>query len=189
MIMTRCGIDAGKYYAPETFAPLRNFSNVQTLDALGAAVNATANDSLGRLSSMTEYADGVGIQRFRSGYDTSNRATKLEYKVSPNWSGSFGPTRSYGYTYSSNDGTLTAMTLPGGAYSYNYDALKRLTSRTLAVNGSDFMNREFGFLPGTGSDGTTLMVNSLTNKKADGSTLNQYSYSYSSTGRPLSEVP
>lgn len=151
-------------------------------DEYAGRINNYTYDSLGRLSSMTEYADGVGIQRFRSGYDTSNRATKLEYKISPNWGGTFGPTRSYGYTYNSNDGTLTAMTLPGGAYSYNYDALKRLTSRTLAVNNSNFMTREFGFLPGTGSDGTTLMVNSLTNKKADGSTLNQYSYSYDDIG-------
>lgn len=151
-------------------------------DEYAGRINNYTYDGLGRLSSMTEYADGVGVQRFRSGYDTSNRATKLEYKISPDWSGSFGPTRSYGYTYNSNDGTLTAMTLPGGAYSYNYDALKRLTSRTLSVNSSDFMTREFGFHPGAGSNGTTLTVNSLTNKKADGSTLNQYSYSYDNIG-------
>lgn len=46
MLIRRCGLEPGRYYAPEDFAGLRAFSSVQTLDVLGAAVNATAKPLL-----------------------------------------------------------------------------------------------------------------------------------------------
>lgn len=94
-----------------------------------------------------------------------------------------GAVRNYGFTYASGNGSLTAMTLPAdGAYSYSYDALMRLTGRTLKLDGKSFLTRNYGFVSGSGTNGTTMMVSSLSNKNGSGTSLNSYNYSYDDVG-------
>ena len=140
-------------------------------------------DALGRLTSMTERSGANGVQMYRTGYDGANRVTSVEYKVSPAWNGTFMDARSYGYTYAAADGSLTKLTLPGsGTYTYSYDGLKRLTDRSLSVGGQSYMTRSYGYLDGTMPSSTTLIVGSLANRKADGSSINSYTYSYDDVG-------
>ena len=104
--------------------------------------------------------------------------------MSPTWNGDLGDPRAYGYTYSSTNGSLSGMTLPGGgAYSYTYDGLRRLNSRSLALNNSPFLTREYGYVPGTGTNDTTTLVSTLTNKKGNGTTLNGWTYTYDAAGQ------
>ena len=141
-------------------------------------------DGLDRLSGMTESFDGEAVQIYRANYDEANRVSGTEYRVSPQWNGELRSARSYGYTYNSANGSLSGMTLPGGgAYSYQYDALKRLNNRSLTLNNSPFLTREYGYVPGTGTDDTTTLVGALTNKKGNGTTLNGWTYTYDATGR------
>ena len=106
------------------------------------------------------------------------------YRVSPGWDGALGDPRSYGYSYSNTNGSLSSMTLPGGgAYSYTYDGLKRLNSRSLALNNSPFLTREYDYVPGTGANDTTTLVGTLTNKKGNGTTLDGWTYTYDDVGR------
>lgn len=136
-------------------------------------------DSLDRLSAMTEYSGGNAVQTFRCGYDEANRVVKIDYKVSPSWNGTFRAAKSYNYTYDNDDGTLTSLLLPeSDLFSYGYDALKRLNTRTLKKAGSTFMTREYTYLQGNGNNGTTLIVDSITNKNASGSTISEFSYTY-----------
>ena len=140
-------------------------------------------DALGRLTSMTERSGANGVQMYRTGYDGANRVTSVEYKVSPAWNGTFMDARSYGYTYAAADGSLTKLTLPGsGVYTYSYDGLKRLTDRSLSIGGQSYMTRSYGYLDGTAQNSTTLIVGSLANRKADGSSINSYTYSYDDVG-------
>ena len=175
------------YYNGSSTAALEySYTGAGTLGALkDNASNRTYSytyDSLNRLTSMTEYAGSAGVQQYRAGYDDANRVTKVQYKLSPAWNGTFGSTRTYTYTYNSSDGSLSAMNLPGGAYTYSYDGLKRLGSRVLTVGGTTLINRQLGYLAGAGADGTTLLVSSLTNKNAGGGTISQYNYTYDALG-------
>lgn len=140
-------------------------------------------DALGRLTSMTERSGSSGVQVFRSEYDDSNRVTKYEYTVSPAWNSVFRDTRSYCYAYDNSDGSLASMTLPAnGSYTYTYDALKRLNTRALNLNNSAFINRSYSYLPGSGSNATTMLVSGVTNSKANGSNISSYTYSYDNVG-------
>ena len=175
------------YYNGSSTAALEySYTGAGTLGALkDNASNRTYSytyDSLNRLTSMTEYVGSTGVQQYRAGYDDANRVTKVQYKLSPAWNGTFGSTRTYTYTYNSGDGSLSAMSLPSGAYAYSYDGLKRLSSRVLTVNGSTLINRQLGYLAGAGAGGTTLLVSSLTNKNASGGTISQYNYTYDALG-------
>ena len=141
-------------------------------------------DGLDRLLSMTESYDGAAVQIFHAGYDTANRVSSTGYRVSPTWNGDLGDPRAYGYTYSSTNGSLSGMTLPGGgAYSYNYDGLRRMNSRSLALNNSPFLTREYDYVPGTGANDTTTLVGTLTNKKGNGTTLDGWTYTYDAAGQ------
>ena len=80
------------------------------------------------------------------------------------------------------DGSLISLTGPGGSLAYTYDGLKRLSSRALTVNGTALINRQLGYLAGAGTDGTTLLVSSLTNRNASGGIISQYNYSYDAVG-------
>ena len=140
-------------------------------------------DSLGRLTSMTERSGSSGVQVFRSQYDGSNRVTKNEYTVSPAWNGVFRDTRSYCYAYDDSDGSLASMTLPAnGSYTYTYDALKRLNTRALKLNNSAFINRSYSYLPGSGTNATTMLVSGVTNSRANGSNISSYTYGYDNVG-------
>ena len=48
-------------------------------------------------------------------------------------------------------------TMPGGSFSYSYDGLKRLSSRNLCVNDATFLTREYSYLAGAGTNGTTTL--------------------------------
>ena len=120
---------------------------------------------------------------FRSQYDGSNRVTKNEYTVSPAWNGVFRDTRSYGYAYDDSDGSLASMTLPAnGSYTYSYDGLKRLNTRALKLNNSAFINRSYSYLPGNGTNATTMLVSGVTNSRANGSNISSYTYGYDNVG-------
>ena len=157
-----------------------------TLGSLTDSVNnrtySYTYDSLGRLSAMMEKSGSTSVQTYNASYDTANRLTGYNYQLSPAWDGTLGSTRTYGYTYKASDGSLSSMTAPGGSYAYNYDGLKRLSSRVLTVGGATLINRQFGYLAGTGTNGTTLLVSSLTNKNASGGTISQYNYTYDALG-------
>lgn len=141
-------------------------------------------DGLDRLLSMTESYNGSPVQLYHANYDNANRVSGTTYKVSPAWNGTLREPWSYGYSYSSTNGSLTGMTLPGGGtYSYTYDGLRRLDTRSLTVNNSSFLTREYAYLAGSGANDTTTLVGSLTNKKGNGTTLNSWTYSYDAAGR------
>ena len=141
-------------------------------------------DGLDRLLSMTESYDGAAVQIFHADYDTANRVSSTGYRVSPTWNDDLGDPRAYEYTYSLTNGSLSGMTLPGGgAYSYTYDGLRRLNSRSLALNNSPFLTREYDYVPGTGANDTTTLVGTLTNKKGNGTTLDGWTYTYDDVGR------
>ena len=140
-------------------------------------------DALGRLTSMTERYGSYGVQSYRSSFDGANRVSSVNYRVSPAWNGTFRDARTYSYTYDSGNGSLTGMGLPAnGSYTYSYDALQRLTGRTLKLSGSNFLTRSYSFVPGTGANGTTMMVASMSTTKGNGSSLNSYTYSYDDVG-------
>ena len=140
-------------------------------------------DGLDRLISMTETFGGDAVQVFHADYDDANRVSATEYRVSPTWDGELGQTRSYGYTYSGTNGSLSGMTMPGGgAYSYQYDGLRRLDTRTLTRNNSAFLTRSYGYVAGSGANDTTMLVGSLTNSTGSGSPLNSWTYSYDAAG-------
>lgn len=141
-------------------------------------------DGLDRLLSMTESYNGSPVQLYHANYDNANRVSGTTYKVSPAWNGTLRGPWSYGYSYSSTNGSLTGMTLPGGgAYSYTYDGLRRLDTRGLTVNNSSFLTREYAYLAGSGANDTSTLVSSLTNKKGNGTTLNGWTYAYDALGR------
>lgn len=140
-------------------------------------------DALGRLTSMAERYGSYGVQIYRSAFDGANRVSSVDYRVSPAWNGTFRDVRTYSYTYDDGNGSLSSMSLPAnGTYTYSYDALQRLTGRTLKLGDSNFLTRSYSFVPGTGTDGTTMMVASLSTAKGDGSSLNSYSYTYDDVG-------
>ena len=177
------------YYNDDVFNPAVSYSysnngSVSRVDDYAANRAHVYNyDALGRLTSMTEHAGANGVQLYRSAFDGANRVTSVNYRVSPAWNGSFRDARAYSYTYDSGNGSLTGMGLPAnGSYTYSYDALQRLTGRTLKLGSSNFLTRSYSFVPGTGTDGTTMMVASLSTAKGDGSSLNSYSYTYDDVG-------
>lgn len=177
------------YYNEDVYNPAVSYSyssngGLSRVDDYAAGRRHLYNyDALGRMTSMTEHADGKAAQFYRAAYDGANRVKSMDYRVSPAWNGTMGAVRNYGYTYDSGNGSLTAMTLPAdGAYSYSYDALMRLTGRTLKLDGKSFLTRNYGFVSGSGANSTTLMVSSLSNKNGSGASLNSYSYSYDDVG-------
>ena len=177
------------YYNDDVFNPAVSYSysnngSVSRVDDYAANRAHVYNyDALGRLTSMTEHAGANGVQLYRSAFDGANRVTSVNYRVSPAWNGSFRDARAYSYTYDSGNGSLTGMGLPAnGSYTYSYDALQRLTGRTLKLGSSNFLTRSYSFLPGSGTNGTTMMVGSMSNAKGDGTSLNSYNYSYDDVG-------
>lgn len=177
------------YYNDDVFNPAVSYSysnngSVSRVDDYAANRAHVYNyDALGRLTSMTEHAGANGVQLYRSAFDGANRLTSVNYRVSPAWNGTFRDVRTYSYTYDDGNGSLSSMGLPAnGTYTYSYDALQRLTGRTLKLGDSNFLTRSYSFVPGTGTDGTTMMVASLSTAKGDGSSLNSYSYTYDDVG-------
>ena len=151
-------------------------------------------DGLDRLLSMTEAYNGSPVQLYHAGYDKANRISGTTYKVSPAWNGTLRGPWSYGYSYSSTNGSLTEMSLPNSEstsnewkYSYSYDGLRRLSNRSLIHsynnNSSTVLSREYSYLAGSGTNDTTTLVSSLTNKKGNGTTLNSWTYTYDAAGR------
>ena len=151
-------------------------------------VNNYSYDALDRLTSMTEYNGDVGIQSLRNAYDTANRITKVQYKLSPAWDGSFGTVREYNYSYNKDtsgndiDGSLISLSAPGASFSYSYDGLKRLESRVMTVGNSTLIDRQYSYLPGTGANNTTLLVSGLVNESASGTAISQFYYEYDALG-------
>ena len=151
-------------------------------DNVAGKVTDYSYDSLNRLTSMTERYGTYGVQVYLANYDSSNRVSQTGYKVSPAWNGVFRDNRIYGYTYSSSDGSLSTMALPAnGQYAYTYDGLKRLTTRSLSLNGNGFLTRGYTYVPGAGTNSTTMLVGGLTNQKGN-TTLNSYTYTYDNVG-------
>lgn len=146
-------------------------------------VNDYNYDSLGRLITMTEKSGSNAVQFYAASYDSANRVKDIGYMVSPAWNGTFRDGRAYGYTYDADDGKLTGMQLPAdGSYAYTYDALKRLTGRSLSLDGTSFINRNYTYLDGNGTNATTMLVASMNNRKANGTSINSYTYTYDNTG-------
>ena len=177
------------YYNDDVFNPAVSYSysnngSVSRVDDYAANRAHVYNyDALGRLTSMAEHAGANGVQLYRSAFDGANRLTSVNYRVSPAWNGSFRDARAYSYTYDSGNGSLTGMGLPAnGSYTYSYDALQRLTGRTLKLGSSNFLTRSYSFLPGSGTNGSTMMVSSMSNAKGDGTSLNSYNYTYDDVG-------
>lgn len=138
-------------------------------------------DGLNRLNKLTEYYGSATVQTFTNpSYDGANRLTSYQYTVSPSWNGTSTGTRAYGYTYNSNDGSLTSMTGPGASMAYTYDALKRLTKRVESSGSSEIITRNYSYLAGSGSNTSTL-VSGLTAKHGS-TTLFSGSYSYDPVG-------
>ena len=151
-------------------------------DNAAGKVTDYSYDGLNRLTSMTERYGTYGVQVYLANYDSSNRVSQTGYKVSPAWNGVFRDNRIYGYTYSSSDGSLSTMALPAnGQYAYTYDGLKRLTTRSLSLNGNGFLTRGYTYVPGAGTNSTTMLVGGLTNQKGN-TTLNSYTYTYDNVG-------
>lgn len=151
-------------------------------DNAAGKVTDYSYDSLNRLTSMTERYGTNGVQVYLANYDSSNRVSQTGYKVSPAWNGVFRDNRIYGYTYSSADGSLSTMALPAnGQYAYTYDGLKRLTTRSLSLNGNGFLTKGYTYVPGAGTNSTTMLVGGLTNQKGN-TTLNSYTYTYDNVG-------
>ena len=74
------------------------------------------------------------------------------------------------------------MALPAnGQYAYTYDGLKRLTTRSLSLNGNGFLTKGYTYVPGAGTNSTTMLVGGLTNQKGN-TTLNSYTYTYDNVG-------
>ena len=146
-------------------------------------VNDYNYDSLGRLITMTEKSGTNAVQFYAASYDSANRVQDIGYMVSPAWNGTFRDGRAYGYTYDADDGKLTGMQLPAdGSYAYTYDALKRLTGRSLSLDGTSFISRNYTYLAGNGTNATTMLVASMNNRKANGTSINSYTYTYDNTG-------
>ena len=138
-------------------------------------VNDYNYDSLGRLITMTEKSGSNAVQFYAASYDSANRVKDIGYMVSPAWNGTFRDGRAYGYTYDADDGKLTGMQLPAdGSYAYTYDALKRLTGRSLSLDGTSFISRNYTYLDGNGTNATTMLVASMNNRKANGTSINSY---------------
>ena len=97
-----------------------------------------------------------------------SRTTGQSYRMSHAWDGNLGAERSYSYSYTAADGSLSAMSAPGGGFAYSYDGLKRLSSRNLCANDASFLTREYSYLAGAGTNGTTPLVSGLSNKRAGG---------------------
>ena len=132
---------------------------------------------------MTEKSGENAVQFYAASYDSANRVKDIGYMVSPAWNGTFRDGRAYGYTYDADDGKLTGMQLPAdGSYAYTYDALKRLTGRSLSLDGTSFINRNYTYLDGNGTNATTMLVASMNNRKANGTSINSYTYTYDNTG-------
>ncbi|MCQ2557648.1 MAG: hypothetical protein MJ135_00875, partial [Oscillospiraceae bacterium] len=135
-------------------------------------------DSLGRLNGMTERENGTEVQSYTASYDTANRLVSAEYSVSPDGSGTITGTRSTACSYEGSDGKLSAMTSPAGSFSYAYDGLKRLAEKEL----TGVSTEEFTYCAGQEAGTTTLLAESKRTKKADGSTVSEYTYTYDALG-------
>lgn len=142
-------------------------------------------DMLGRLISMTV----PGVQMAHTRYDTANRTSTAEYRVSPMWNGAYGDIRRYGYTYDADDGSLSAMTAPVSGeeakFTYTYDALKRLSSRAMALPGGLVLSYHYEYLPGSEADSTTSLVKTLTTKLGD-TVISTLTYDYDKNGNIIS---
>ena len=118
----------------------------------------------------------------------ADRQTKATYKVSPDWSGTLNGLRTYAWQYSATDGSLTKFTFPSTTTSYltyTYDALKRLTARTTTVTGTLRGSKEYTYLAGSGTNGTTTLVSQLKNKDGSGNVTQSYTYTYDNVGNIL----
>lgn len=177
------------YYNSDVYNPAVSYS-YSSNGALSRVDDHDANreyvynyDALGRLTSMTERSGENAVQVYAANYDSANRITESVYAVSANWDGSFEDAYGYGYTYDSTDGSLSSMYLPDeSTYTYTYDDLKRLSNRVLEVDGETFISRNYGYLPGTGTNGTTMMVGSMSNSNGTGGIISQHTYTYDNVG-------
>ena len=173
----------GSSNAAVSYTYSNNGSVSKIEDHAANRVNDYNYDSLGRLITMTEKSGSNAVQFYAASYDSANRVKDIGYMVSPAWNGTFRDGRAYGYTYDADDGKLTGMQLPAdGSYAYTYDALKRLTGRSLSLDGTSFINRNYTYLDGNGTNATTMLVASMNNRKANGTSINSYTYTYDNTG-------
>ncbi len=138
-------------------------------------------DSLNRLhASYTTIGDTIdSISRYA--YDSQNRVSVYHCGLS----GVVGGTLTQDYTYAYNDtnGTLASMDVVSGAvsdgFTYNYDALQRLTSAT--VEGSHITLAEtYGYRTISGNR-TTNQISSYA-WTSNGSTAVEYEYTYDAVG-------
>ncbi len=146
-------------------------------------------DSLGRLISMTEENGGNGVQSYSASYDNANRLSGFRYSVSPAWNDTFGALRTFSYTYSDTDGTLTELNSPSGKLTYEYDGFNRLSGRTAYAegeNGAALIEKEFSYLAGAENGTTTTLVGGLTNLDGSGNTISSFVYGYDDVGNIVS---
>jgi len=145
-------------------------------------------DSLGRLISMTEENGVNGVQSYSASYDNANRLSSYRYRVSSNWTDAPGALRTFSYTYSNTDGTLTELSGPAGRQTYAYDGFNRLSGKTTYAAGSantDILQKQYTYLAGA-NGGTTNLVSNLRNLDGNGNLLSSFTYGYDNVGNIVS---
>ena len=145
------------------------------------ATRKTACNCVGRLcASYTVVGDTV---RVVSNYtdDGKSRVTAYTCGMAGATGGSLGQT--YGYTYDDESGTMSSMTVTASGVSdtisFTYDALQRLTAKTLARTGLT-LAQTYAYKTISGNRTSTL-ISGLT-QKTGGSTTDSYTYTYDSLG-------
>ena len=160
------------YYGEGTLQRLTDSANNRTYEY--------EYDSLNRLKALTEKYNGSNVQTYSMDHDGANRVTSSTYNVSPSWNGTVGSARTYTYSYSPDNGSLTAMTGPSASMAYTYDGLRRLTRRVVSSGSNEVIRRDYTYLPGSGSN-TSNLVRKLVSKHGN-TTLSELTYSYDNVG-------
>ena len=182
----------GAYYQP-TYNDLDQLTGESWNGTQIAAYNY---NSLGQLSKETDKITNVSRQynydlagklHTVTGTDGTNTRIAYDSKNAPNrltFTRNGATISDVGYTTDAQGRISNAMyyTLGNMPETYTYDALGRLTKKSLGVN--SFYNTSITYLAGSGSN-TTGLVGTYKNERVSGGTatlLNQFTYTYDNNG-------
>ena len=115
-------------------------------------------------------------------YDGAGRVKKIQYNLSPDWSGTLGSNRTYTYTYRSSDGLLTKLVTPPASYELSYGSLKRVNSMEITASGDTVLTKSYSYMPGAETNTTTTRVKTLKNQKPTSGNFSSYTYGYDALG-------
>ncbi len=123
---------------------------------------------------LLEYRSGELLVQY--GYDSRNRGTSARYAIGSDiqtYTTVFGP-----------DGCTERYTLADRSdLTYTYDELGRTEKReVLSASDAPVASTEYGFQDFAGSERTTLLVSTLTNRDAAGNPISAFSYTYDANG-------